>query len=46
MIQERVPGLPVNSWFLDDGTQVERHEDLQAVVDILVEEGPAKGLYL
>ena len=46
MIQERVPGLAVNSWFLDDGTQVGRHEDLQAVVDILVEEGPAKGLYL
>ena len=46
MIQERVPRLAVNTWFLDDGTLVGELDDLQEVVDILVQQGPAKGLIL
>ena len=45
-IQERVPGLAVNAWFLDDGSQVGTLEELREVTDILVEEGPARGLTL
>ena len=45
-IQERVPTITVNSWFLDDGTAVGRGEELKQVVDILVAEGPARGLVL
>ena len=46
LIQERVPDLTLNTWYLDDGTQVGKVEDLQKVMDILVTEGPARGLIL
>ena len=46
LIQERVPGLACNVWFLDDGTLVGNLEDISAAVDILVQEGPARGLIL
>ena len=46
IIEERVPGLACNAWFLDDGTLVGKLEDLKKVVDILVQEGPSRGLIL
>ena len=45
-IQEKVPRLAVNSWFLDDGNQVGTAEELREVVDILVSDGPAQGLVM
>ena len=45
-IKEKVPDLKVQAWFLDDGTFVGREEDLVKVVDLLAEEGPARGLVL
>ena len=45
-IQEEVPDLRVNAWYLDDGTQVGSRAQLQQVVDILEKEGPARGLHL
>ena len=45
-IQERIPTITVNSWFLDDGSAVGTREELKQVVDILVAEGPARGLVL
>jgi hypothetical protein len=45
-IREEVPTLALNAWYLDDGTQGGTVEELQSVVDILVEEGPARGLHL
>ena len=41
-----VPRLKVQAWFLDDGTCVGREDDLAKVVDLLVKEGPARGLVL
>ena len=41
-----MPDLTLNTWYLDDGTQVGKVEDLQKVMDILVTEGPARGLIL
>ena len=35
MIQEEVPTLETNSWFLDDGTEVGTKEELEKVVDNL-----------
>ena len=46
MIKEQVPGLDLNTWFLDDGTQVGTLEELQQVVDIIEREGPRLGLHL
>ena len=46
LIQERVPSLKVNAWFLDDGTLVGTIEELKAVVDLVREEGPQRGLIL
>ena len=45
-IQERVPTIKLNAWYLDDGTMVGKVEELEQVVDILVQEGPARGLVL
>ena len=46
LIEERAPGLACNAWFLDDGTLVGKVEDLCTTVDILMQEGPSKGLVL
>ena len=43
-IVEKVPRLKVQAWFLDNGTFVGREDNLVKVVDLLVEEGPARGL--
>ena len=45
-IQSEVPSLKVNAWYLDDGTQASNKVELQRVVDIIREEGPARGLHL
>ena len=45
-INEQVPELSLNAWYLDDGTQVGSLCSLQKVVDILLKEGPARGLHL
>ena len=46
IINEEVPSLNLNSWYLDDGTLVGNLEELQTVVDILEREGPERGLIL
>ena len=46
IIEERVPDLKVDAWYLDDGTLVGTLDQLKEVVDILLEEGPARGLIL
>ena len=45
-IEEEVPTLEVNAWYLDDGVQVGDREELQKVMDILITEGPSRGLVL
>ena len=45
-IHIEVPSLKINSWYLDDGTQAGIKEDLKKVVDIITEDGPARGLFL
>ena len=45
-IQEEVPNLVLNAWYLDDGHQVGTKEDLKKVVDIFSREGPPRGLIL
>ena len=46
MIQEEVPDLDVSTWYLDDGTLVGTREQLQKAVDVLLREGPSRGLHL
>ena len=41
-----VEGLRQNSWFLDDGGLIGKKEALMEAWDILVREGPPRGLYL
>ena len=41
-----VPMLELNGWFHYDGTQVGTEEELGKVVDIMVTDGPARGLFL
>ena len=45
-IASKVPDLLLNGWFLDDGSLVGREEDLSAAVDMIKQDGPAKGLFL
>ena len=45
-IQHEVPDLDINAWYLDDGTLVGKKDDLRRAVDIIIEQGPARGLYL
>ena len=45
-INSDVPGLSLNEWYLDDGAVAGKKEQLQQVVDILLEHGPARGLHL
>ena len=45
LIKEEVPDLDVNAWYLDDGDLVGTKEQLQQAVDILLREGPARGLF-
>ena len=46
MIQQAVPTLKANEWYLDDGTVAGRREELLKVVDIILVHGPARGLIL
>ena len=46
IIQEEIPSLSLNSWFLDDGTSIGTAAEVGQVVDILLREGPARGLFL
>ena len=45
-IATSVPDLHLHVWLHDDGTMVGKLEDLGTVVDILVQEGPKRGLFL
>ena len=45
-IQEQVPGLLINAWYLDDGTLCGSAKDLHTALNIIEEEGPARGLHL
>ena len=45
-IQQQVPTLLANEWYLDDGGVAGKLEELQRVVDIILEHGPSRGLIL
>ena len=45
-IQEQVPGLMINAWYLDNGTLCGSANDLCAALRIIEEDGPARGLHL
>ena len=45
-IQEEVPTLALNAWYLDDGHQAGTKEEVTAVVDIILREGTPRGLIL
>ena len=45
-IKEQIPSLDLNAWYLDDGTLVGTVPELCQAVDIIVREGPARGLIL
>lgn len=45
-IQEQVPGLTLNSWYLDDGTLVGSPDQLAAALNIIERDGPALGFNL
>ena len=45
-INEQVPGLVINAWYLDDGTLCGSARNLQAALTIIEGEGPALGLHL
>jgi hypothetical protein len=45
-IEREVPGLLVNTWYLDDGTLCGSLEDLAAALSIIESEGPPRGLLL
>ena len=45
-IKRECPDLRINAWYLDDGLLAGKKEDLQRAVDILLEDGPPRGLFL
>ena len=45
-IENEIPGLLVNSWYLDDGTLCGHVEDLSRALSIVEEDGPPRGLML
>ena len=45
-IKAEVPGLALNSWYLDDGTLMGSLEDLAAALHIVERDGPPVGLHL
>ena len=42
----QVPSLALHTWFLDDGTMIGTPAELGKVVDVLLQEGPARGILL
>ena len=45
-IQEEVPDLQTNGWFLDDGLLAGDKEEITKATTIILEEGPPRGLML
>ena len=45
-IRREIPNLICNAWYLDDGTLCGSPEDLERALEIIEEEGPARGLHL
>ena len=45
-IQQEVPGLLINAWYLDDSTLCGSPDDLAAALAIVEAEGPSWGLFL
>ena len=45
-IADEVPSLLLNGWFIDDGVGAGRLADLNKMVQIILQEGPDKGLIL
>ena len=45
-IDVRVPTLRLHAWLCDDGTMIGRKGELQEVVKVITEMGPARGLIL
>ena len=46
LIQQNVPDLLINAWYLDDGTLCGSASDLCAALAIIESEGPPRGLHL
>ena len=45
-VREKVPGLLINAWYLDDGTLCGSPCDLRKALDIIEEDRSARGLHL
>ena len=45
-IRTQVPGLVINTWYLDDGTLCGLARDLCSTLAIIKEDGPARGFHL
>ena len=45
-IEQEAPSLKLNEWYLDDGVIGGKKEELQIAVDILLDQGPRRGLFL
>ena len=45
-IKREVPGLLLNSWYLDDGTLCGSISDICSALDIIETDGPSRGLFL
>ena len=45
-IKSEHPNLPLNAWYLDDGTIIAKHNDLQNILKIIIDEGPSLGLFI
>ena len=45
-IAEEISSMKLNAWLLDDGELGGKKQALQEAVDILIHEGPSRGLYL
>ena len=45
-IDQQLPLLKIHTWYHDDGTLLGRKQELQQAVDVITEDGPARGLYL
>ena len=44
-ISERCPALKLHTWFMDDGSIIGKTSDVERAWKIIVEEGPADGLF-
>ena len=46
LLQERIPTLRANGWFVHDGLLGGSKEELKEAATILIQEGPRRGLHL